>query len=99
MTELTGAARRQLRQTGKTLDATATVGKEGLNEGLVRNVSSQLEHHELVKVRLPAGQARKTIAPELARATEAELITVVGRTCLLYRPNEDLPAEKRIVLL
>lgn len=98
-TELTGAARRQLRQAGKTLDASATVGKEGLTDGVVANISDLLDRRELLKVRLPAGAVRKTIAADLAAKTAAELITVVGRTCLLYRPNPALPAGDRIILL
>jgi RNA-binding protein len=99
MTELTGAAKRQLRQAGKALPAKATVGKEGLTEGVTANVSDLLARHELVKVKLPAGARRKRVASELAEAIDAELITVVGRTGLLYRPNEQLPAGERIVLL
>jgi RNA-binding protein YhbY len=44
------------------------------------------------------GSERKQAAEELAIAAGAQCVGVVGRTVLLYRPNESLPAEKRIHL-
>ncbi|MFP4052473.1 MAG: YhbY family RNA-binding protein [Phycisphaerae bacterium] len=94
--DLTGKKKRHLRLLGKTLSAKAAVGKDGLTDEVVANVDRLLEGRELVKVRLPAGPERKAVAPELADRVGAALITIVGRTCLLYRPDETLETEQRI---
>jgi RNA-binding protein len=58
-----------------------------------------LKTHELIKIKL--GQncplERNEAARELALLTEATLVQVIGRMVLLYRPNPDLPIEKRVL--
>jgi RNA-binding protein len=100
MHELTGKQKHVLRGLGQQLDPAVIVGKAGLTAGVVAAVAEALARRELVKVRLPAGPApgRKALAAELAGAVAASGLGVVGRTMLLYRPNEDLPAEQRIEL-
>ncbi len=93
---LTGKKKRHLRLLGKMLQPKATVGKGGLTDEVVANVDRLLEGRELLKVRLPAGPERKTVAPELAERAGAALITIVGRTCLLYRPDDSLDEQQRI---
>jgi len=50
-------------------------------------VSAALEDHELIKVKLGRGfsNARKPAANELADATDAHLVQVIGRVVVLYR--------------
>jgi RNA-binding protein len=98
MAELTGKQRRFLRSMGQKLSPTAAVGKAGLTDAAVANVSAMLDRCELIKVRLPAGPQRKDAAAALAEATGALCAGVVGRTALLYRPNEQTPLDRRIRL-
>ena len=100
MTPLTGKQKRFLRGLGQSLRAGVLIGKEGVTEGVVSAADGALARHELVKVRMPAGPAtvRKAVAEQLATGAGAACIGVVGRTALLYRPNDDLPDEARIDL-
>ena len=91
---LSGKQRRYLRGLGHHLDAVVQVGKDGLTEGLVGATDAALEQHELIKVRLgeSAPGDRHEVASELAAATSAELVQVLGRTLLLYRRRAEEPA-------
>lgn len=96
MDELTGKRKRFLRSLGQSLSPAAAIGKGGLSGQAVENISRLLADRELVKIKLPEGPQRKRIAPELADAVGATCVGVVGRTALLYRPNDDLDLDKRI---
>ena len=98
MLELTGKQKRHLRGIGQGLDVRASVGKAGVSEAFVATVRELLDRHELVKVRLPAGPGkwRDALAGQIAEAAGALCAGVVGRTALLYRPNETLEHKDRI---
>ena len=96
--KLTGKQKTYLRGLGQKLHAVGAVGKAGLTDALIRNIGTLLDRHELIKVHVPAGPERKDIAAELAAATQSDCAGLVGRMALLYRPNETLPADRRIQL-
>ncbi|MBN1554401.1 MAG: YhbY family RNA-binding protein [Phycisphaerae bacterium] len=101
MVSLTGKQKRYLRSIGQRLSADITVGKSGATDALLDHIRRLLEERELIKVRLSeehTGNERKQAAEELAGMADAACAGVVGRTALLYRPNESLPKEKRISL-
>jgi RNA-binding protein len=90
---LSGKQRRHLRGLGHHLDPVVHVGKDGITEGLVAALAAALEAHELVKLRLAESVDgdRHDLAAALAVAAAAELVQVLGRTVLLYRPRADEP--------
>jgi RNA-binding protein len=90
---MTGKQRRFLRGLGHHLDPVVQVGKEGLSEGLVGALDAALLQHELIKVKLgeAAGSDRRAIGAALAEAAGGELVQVLGRTVLIYRPRPDEP--------
>ena len=76
------------------------VGREGLSPGVIETIRRRLSRCELIKVRLGEvqGGQRKAQAAQIAEALGAHLAGVVGRTALLYRPNERLDDAERIRL-
>ncbi|HEW89734.1 MAG TPA: YhbY family RNA-binding protein [Candidatus Bathyarchaeota archaeon] len=68
---------------------TVWVGKAGVTEGLVGEVSKQLDAHRAVKVKVQKSalveRTVEDVAAEVAERTGAELIEVRGRTFVLYR--------------
>ena len=98
--ELTSAQRKSLRSAGRNLQPKVTVGKAGINESVLMHIRGQLTRLELIKVRLPASDAagRADAAKQIADGTGAALVDLVGRNVLLYRPNDQLPNEKRLHL-
>jgi RNA-binding protein len=91
---LTGKQRRFLRGLGHHLEPVVQVGKDGLSEGLVGALDSALLTHELIKIKLgeAAGSDRDVIGAALAEACGADLVQILGRTVLLYRPRAEDPA-------
>lgn len=97
---LTASQKKNLRSLGHHLQPLVYVGKEGLTVPLQKSVLAALKAHELIKVKL--GQncpvERNQAGEQLAGLCGASLVQVIGRMVVLYRPNPDLPAAKRIVL-
>lgn len=94
---LTGKQRRHLRSLGHHLEPVVQLGKQGLTEGVIAAISSALDQHELVKVRIgtECPDDRHDVAERLAPELGAEVAQVLGRTLLVYRRH---PKEPRIVL-
>lgn len=88
--------RRHLSGLGHALQPIVVVGKEGVTEGVVAALKQALLDHELVKVRVgnSATEDRKDVAAELAKSTEAELASVVGKTMLIYKAHPEKPTIK-----
>jgi RNA-binding protein len=89
--QLTGKQNRFLRGLGHGLKPFVMVGKQHLNEEVIKSTNAALEAHELIKVRIQEGclEDRKVVAAELATKTGAAVVQVLGKTFLLYRPSED----------
>jgi RNA-binding protein len=88
-----------LRSAGRRLRAEAAVGKVGAAPNVIGHVCALLARRELVKVRLgQRGTDRRAAAEALARAAGAEIVDLVGRMAVLYKPNHALPPEQRIAL-
>lgn len=101
MRPLTGKQKHRLRSLGQTLAVEIAVGKSGPSGVFLEHLRALLERRELVKVRLAEdafGPARRQAAEDLAAAVQAQCAGVVGRTALLYRPNDSLPPDRRLRL-
>ena len=92
-TQFTGKQRRHLRALGQKLTVTLYVGLDGVSDAVVQQAHTELEAHELIKIRVSenAPASRHDIAAELAARAHAELVQVLGRTALLYRARKDGP--------
>lgn len=89
---LRGKDRAALRAAANRLAATVHVGHAGITPALVQSLDDALRTHELVKVQLSkhADRTPKAIAQDLAAATGAEVVQVIGRTATFYRHNPEL---------
>lgn len=85
--------KKHLRGLGHALKPVVTVGDAGLSGPLLEEFEVQLAHHELIKVRVRAGERedRDRMIDELCRSGKAELVTRIGNVALLYRRNEEKP--------
>ena len=82
------------------MDHKVIVGREGLTENLIGSCDEAIQAHELIKVKL--GQncplEKKEASRQLADATGSHLVQLIGKTILLYRPNQDPSHENKIQL-
>jgi RNA-binding protein len=83
--------KKYLRGLGHDLKPLILVGDAGLSEGLLAEFETTLAHHELIKVRIKAGDraTRNAMIAELCSQSGAELIQSIGNIALLFRSNPD----------
>jgi RNA-binding protein len=85
--------KKYLRGLGHRLKPVIMIGDAGLSDSVFNEFSSTIEHHELIKVRVRAGdrKERDSIIEELCKRGSAELVTRIGNVALVYRRNEEEP--------
>lgn len=88
---ITSKQRSFLRSMAHELEPTVYIGKAGMTENIVKEMSIGLEHRELVKVKLQEGcdLSPKETANELADLLKAEFVQAIGRKFTLYRQSKD----------
>lgn len=82
-----------LRGLGHQLKPTLIIADAGLSEAVLREFETTIAHHELIKVRVRAGdrENRDTLIADLCKQGAALLITRIGNVALVYRKNKDKP--------
>ena len=87
---LNGKQRAMLRRMANGIDTIFQIGKNGISEETLTQVSAALEARELIKLRVfetaPCG-AREA-ASEIAEALGADVVSVIGYRFVLYRRSE-----------
>lgn len=85
--DLVGKQKRYLRGLGHTLSPVVMVGHEGMSEAVVAKAVVELDHHELIKVKVLGGGevGARDMAPALGAATGSAVAQVLGHTILLYK--------------
>lgn len=91
--ELTGKQKRHLRGLAHHLNPVVYAGKEGVSEAVERKTTQELEHHELIKVKLGDGclDDKHEAAAQLAAYCNAAVVQVIGKTIVLYRRKKADP--------
>lgn len=78
-----------LRAKAHTLKPVVITGQHGASPQVLSEIERALDHHELIKVRVNAGdrEQRQNLIQEILDATSAELIQSIGHIITLYRRN------------
>jgi len=84
---------RKLRGFAHPLKVIVIVGNNGLTENVVNEIDNALEQHELLKVRVNAGDRddRDEMIQSMLEKTGAVLIQRIGNVAVLYRNNPEKP--------
>lgn len=94
---MTSKQRAYLRSLAQSLDPIFQVGKGGIGENMLKQISDTLEARELIKLRVldnsdySAREAAEIISEEVG----ADVVQVIGTKFVLYRESKD---KKRIEL-
>ncbi len=90
---LSNAQKRYLRGLAHDLKPVLLVGAKGITDNLVTEAGIALEHHELVKVRIAAGdrELRDEWIAELGQRADAALVARIGHVAVFYRRSSDKP--------
>ena len=99
--ELTSKQRAQLRGLANSLDPIVHIGKDGINDNLVKQAEDALEAREIIKCRVQDNSmlTSREAAEDLSQRTRSEVVQVIGTKFVLYRTSFSKPKDKRIQLV
>jgi len=69
------------------------IGNGGLTDNVLSEIENSLERHELIKVRIRAGdrKGRETMIDRICDQTSAQRVQRVGNVMIFYRHNPQQP--------
>lgn len=90
-TDLNNKQKQYLKGLAHPLKPVVLLGSNGLTEGVLAEIEGALEHHELIKVKVPTDERdmRVAIGDAITRETGATLVQTIGKTLVLYRPAQE----------
>ena len=67
------------------------LGNNGLTEAVVAEIDFALNHHELIKIKIPTEdrETKALIVEAICREANAQKVQVIGKTLVLYRQSEE----------
>ncbi|MEJ2403071.1 MAG: ribosome assembly RNA-binding protein YhbY [Candidatus Thiodiazotropha sp.] len=96
---LTSQQIRNLKKLAHPLKPVVIIGQHGLSEGVIQEIDSSLEHHELIKVKMAGADKadRETLSQTIEQNLSAECVQVIGRVAVFYRANPKKKKNRIIV--
>jgi putative YhbY family RNA-binding protein len=96
MLTLTPAERSALRAEAHGLNPVVMVGEAGLTPAVMKEISSSLDAHGLIKVRVFGDdrEARVAIYEQICQELDASPVQHIGKLLVLYRPKKEAAKEK-----
>ena len=91
MLKLTPAERSALRAEAHGLNPVVMIGEAGLTEAVLKEISSSLDAHGLIKVRVFGDDrdARIAMYEQICAELDAAPVQHIGKLLVLYRPKKD----------
>ncbi len=91
---ITEKQRRWLKGEAHSLKPVVMVGQAGLTAGVLAELDLALSHHELLKVKVAAGdrEVRDAIIAPMVEQSGATLVNRIGNIAVLYRANPKKPS-------
>ena len=90
---MTSKERAYLRGLANRVPALYQIGKDGIGDNMVELINVALEARELIKVHVLENSMMSTreAAEELAECTDSQVVQVIGKKIVLYKPDKDKP--------
>lgn len=90
---LTASQTRYLRGLAHGLKPVLLLGGKGVTPGVLKELEQALDDHELIKVRLSAGERTERAGEidKLVASSHAETVQAIGRVAVLFRRNKEKP--------
>ncbi|WP_113907368.1 ribosome assembly RNA-binding protein YhbY [Aliidiomarina celeris] len=89
--QLTNKQKQFLKGEAHALKPVVQLGGNGLTEGVLAEIELAIEHHELIKVKVPEEDRdlRAAILTTIATHTGAGLVQTIGKIGVFYRPAKE----------
>lgn len=90
---LTKSQIKHLKKLTHDLKPVVMLGQHGLTEAVLNELDIALDHHELVKIKLAAGDRddRQQLISEICKSSQAELVQAIGKMATVFRRNRKKP--------
>ena len=87
---MTSKQRAYLRGLANNIDAIFQIGKNGINDNLIKQLNDALEARELIKITVleTAPDSAKDLSFEIAERTDSIVIQVIGNKITLFRQRK-----------
>ncbi len=91
MNSLSNKQKQFLKGLAHPLKPVVLLGANGLTEGVMAEIELALEHHELIKVKIPGDdrEMRRAIIDAIVRESKAVEVQTIGKTLVIYRPAQE----------
>ncbi|MBO1255413.1 ribosome assembly RNA-binding protein YhbY [Alteromonas sp. 5E99-2] len=78
-----------------TIKPVVQLGANGFTEGVLAEIEGALDHHELIKVKVPSDdrEEKALIMDAIIRETKAVKLQTIGHVLVLYRQSEECKIE------
>lgn len=82
---------KHLRKLTHDLKPIIMLGQNGFTEAVLNELNNALDHHELVKIKLSAGDRdqRDEQIEDICKQTHSEQVQSIGKTVTIFRRNRD----------
>jgi putative YhbY family RNA-binding protein len=96
MIKLTPVERTALRAEAHGLNPVVMIGEAGLTEAVLKEISSSLDAHGLIKVRVFGDDREERVAiyERICEELDAAPVQHIGKLLVLYRPKKDAVKER-----
>ena len=90
---ITSKQRAYLRSLAQNLTPIFQIGKNGVNDNQIKQISDALEARELIKINLldSTPDDKHEIANELAEKSNSDVVQIIGKKITLYKRSEKTP--------
>ena len=80
---------KRLKATSHQLKPVVMIGQNGLTEAVQKEIDIAIEHHELIKLRIPASDklTKKQLIDSICTRHNAEPVQAIGNVVVIYRRN------------
>ena len=88
---LTGKQKNYLRGIAHNKNPIVTIGNKGLTDAVMAEIELALNHHELVKIKLPSNDKAEKVAliAQITSKSESEPVQLIGRIGVIYRASDE----------
>ncbi len=90
---MTSKQRAYLRGLAMNIDPVVQIGKSSLTPEVIDAVREAIDKRELIKIGILKNcfDDPRTLGETLAERTRSQLVQVIGKKIILYKPNKDKP--------
>jgi len=88
---LSGKEKRLMRSQANQIKASVMIGREGMSSNVEHFINEAFNNKILVKVKVldTCNDDRRQVAAQLDKIKDTEVVQLLGRTILLYRPLKE----------